>query len=159
MGSWCCHLEGIWCSTRAKEPIIQPIPTMSLAPVTPTAVPYNCSEGNSEAWSSEKRSWCCQILGRGCKMPQETFTTFCDSGNSKEWKRFKRAWCCRHKGLGCEIGSIYERGNNITTSSNGSNNETNARMYDHTNYKNLAMLFNRSTTKDYGNNTTIVRLS
>jgi len=50
-----------------------------------------------EAWTSEKRAWCCKHHKLGC---EDLFVK--ESCYTKEaWTQEKKAWCCKHHEIGC----------------------------------------------------------
>lgn len=85
-----------------------------------------------QAWSKEKRSWCCAHAGVGCTTtssgaPTITKTTTTaaaitlsecrgiDPGEMALWLPQKKAWCCRYTDIGCPVQSTTEQQLSATT--------------------------------------------
>jgi len=59
---------------------------------------YDCRDGNSLLWISEKRHWCCVNTGRGCAFNCATDVEHWDL----MWSPQKKRWCCAHVQVGCQ---------------------------------------------------------
>lgn len=74
--------------------------------------PFNC--GNDEAqwqsgWSDEKKSWCCNIHGKGCgggpALPATSYDCSAGAANwVKGWSTGKKTWCCSQDQKFCDEG-------------------------------------------------------
>lgn len=70
---------------------------------------YDCSVGWKswqDGWSVSKQTWCCQHVGRGCKMPTQDPTMdspYCDTAMDPRhgWSPVKEQWCCWYRGVAC----------------------------------------------------------
>lgn len=66
-------------------------------------LPFDCAEGATQTWPHEKRSWCCEKTGFGCKTATTTTTPpfDCDSRWVNGWSEGKRDYCCENANVGC----------------------------------------------------------
>jgi len=67
--------------------------------------PYDCriKDGWDQAWSPQKKAWCCKHQGVACHEDSYDCTAGWASYEDN-WAPPKRTWCCIHKHLGCTDG-------------------------------------------------------
>jgi len=78
--------------------------------------PFNCADSINSwqaEWSIEKKTWCCNVHGKGCPEAGEGYVEGqasqydCNSGFAnwvKGWSVNKKMWCCQNAHKGC-VGS------------------------------------------------------
>lgn len=92
----------------------QPVPLPGPVPVGPVD-PFNCADFQNarSEWSVDKKKWCCDIHGKGCPAPGESYDAVpaasydCNAAFAnwvKGWSIPKKTWCCQQFNKGC-IGS------------------------------------------------------
>lgn len=74
---------------------------------TRSDIRYNCNADISqwsEAWSSDKKAYCCHSVGRGC-IDERNLDNYDCSADLAHWEHAwadgKKQWCCSHEGRGC----------------------------------------------------------
>jgi len=100
------------CSVNASG-CMQPIPEGPSGPATTAAPqPFDCLAGFAsweEAWTDEKKAWCCKHANRGCatdlhksSSTSEPYECLAGLANwEADWSPKKQKWCCEHRSRGC----------------------------------------------------------
>jgi len=117
--TWCCKYATVGCTTTVTTGT-----TTTATSTATTTTTFNCHEvavavrgpGSSEgtaadpassdrmqAWSVEKRDWCCQHTGRGCTTTTTSAPYDCATplNAALDWSADKQDWCCTHEKRGC----------------------------------------------------------
>jgi len=112
--AYCCRATGFGCMVTTPPPFVNPGPSGPVGPVDP----FNCAEGFSSwesDWSEDKKTWCCNIHGRGCNSRGEVAASSydCNAGHDnwvKAWSTGKKTWCCQTFHTGCPQDAALNEG-------------------------------------------------
>jgi len=63
---------------------------------------FHCRRSDIEAWSEEKRWWCCRELEVGCETTASKSFSCDPSDDFEMWEEDKQRFCCREEGLCAE---------------------------------------------------------